>query len=84
MKTYEKFAAAALTFAALSGPAPAAEKHELYSHLPNTALSGVIDPQMADRSDIEKALPEDAEGSKEHRDRLDGDHTRQRLVRRGG
>ena len=57
MKTYEKFAAAALTFAALSGPAPAADKHELYSHLPNTALSGVIDPQMADRSDIEKALP---------------------------
>lgn len=57
MKTYGKFAAAALMFTALSGPAPAAEKHELYFHMPNTALSGVIDPQMGDRSDIEKALP---------------------------
>ncbi|WP_020479961.1 sugar ABC transporter substrate-binding protein [Sinorhizobium meliloti] len=57
MKTYGKFATAALLFTALSGPAFAADKHELYSHMPNTALSGVIDPQMDDRADIVKALP---------------------------
>lgn len=57
MKTYGNLAAAALLLTALSGPAFAADKHELYSHMPNTALSGVIDPQMDDRADIAKALP---------------------------
>ncbi|MCR6502343.1 sugar ABC transporter substrate-binding protein [Shinella sp. CPCC 101442] len=57
MKTYGKFISAALLFTALSGPVLAGDKHELYSHMPNTALSGVIDPQMADRADIAKALP---------------------------
>lgn len=35
----------------------AAPKHELYSLMPNTALSGVIDPDMPDRTAINKALP---------------------------
>ncbi|WP_273786555.1 sugar ABC transporter substrate-binding protein [Brucella intermedia] len=64
MKTYGKLAAAALLFTALSGPAFAADKHELYSHMPNTALSGVIDPQMDDRADIAKALPKTPKDSK--------------------
>ncbi|RKP57750.1 sugar ABC transporter substrate-binding protein [Pararobbsia silviterrae] len=32
-------------------------KDEIYSMLPNTALSGVIDPDMPDRTDIKKAWP---------------------------
>lgn len=40
-----------------AGPALAQDKHEIYKLLPNSALSGVIDPGMADRSDIAKALP---------------------------
>lgn len=46
---------AALGLAATT--AIAADKHEIYTLLPNSALSGVIDPAMADRSAIEKALP---------------------------
>ncbi|WP_136443714.1 sugar ABC transporter substrate-binding protein [Pacificoceanicola onchidii] len=41
----------------LAGTAMAEEGHEIYSLMPNTALSGVIDPNMSSRSDIEKALP---------------------------
>lgn len=35
----------------------AEEKNEIYTLLPNSALSGVIDPEMLDRSAINKALP---------------------------
>ena len=35
----------------------AAEKAEIYKLMPNTALSGVVDPEMPDRSAINKALP---------------------------
>lgn len=37
--------------------AVAQEKHEIYTLMPNSALSGVIDPDMPDRSAINKALP---------------------------
>lgn len=37
--------------------AAAQERHEIYTLLPNSALSGVIDPDMPDRSGINKALP---------------------------
>jgi len=46
---------AALALSAVT--ATAAEKHEIYKLLPNSALSGVIDPDMADRSTVAKALP---------------------------
>ncbi|WP_285434354.1 sugar ABC transporter substrate-binding protein [Pseudomonas sp. fls2-241-R2A-110] len=47
-----------LALASLIGTqAWAAPKHEIYSLMPNTALSGVIDPDMPDRSSINKALP---------------------------
>jgi ribose transport system substrate-binding protein len=47
-----------LALASLIGThAWAAPKHELYSLMPNTALSGVIDPDMPDRTLINKALP---------------------------
>lgn len=40
---------------------PAAEatvdKHEIYKMLPQTSLSGVVDPDMKDRKDINKAWP---------------------------
>ncbi|MBV4521164.1 sugar ABC transporter substrate-binding protein [Pseudomonas sp. SWRI74] len=46
------------TLATLIGThAWAASKHEIYSLIPNTALSGVIDPDMPDRTSINKALP---------------------------
>ncbi len=35
----------------------AADKHDIYKLLPNSALSGVIDPAMNDRSGVTKALP---------------------------
>ena len=41
----------------LAVPAFAQDKAEIYKLIPNSALSGVIDPEMADRSDIAKALP---------------------------
>lgn len=41
----------------LASTALAEEGHEIYSLMPNTALSGVIDPNMPSRADIEKALP---------------------------
>ena len=41
----------------LAVPAFAQDKAEIYKLMPNSALSGVIDPEMADRSDIAKALP---------------------------
>lgn len=43
----------------LSSAAWAEGKHEIYTLLPNTALSGVIDPDMPSRADINKALPLD-------------------------
>lgn len=47
-----------LALASLIGThAWAAPKHEIYSLMPNTALSGVIDPDMPDRTSINKALP---------------------------
>jgi ribose transport system substrate-binding protein len=47
-----------LALASLIGTqAWAAPKHEIYSLIPNTALSGVIDPDMPDRTSINKALP---------------------------
>ncbi|MBD9625024.1 sugar ABC transporter substrate-binding protein [Ensifer sp. ENS06] len=35
----------------------AADKHEIYKLLPNSALSGVIEPKLADRSEMPKGLP---------------------------
>ena len=58
--TFLKSASLMLCTAALAivtSSARAAEKHEIYKLLPNSALSGVIDPEMADRSGIAKALP---------------------------
>lgn len=46
---------AALALSAVT--ATAAEKYEIYKLLPNSALSGVIDPDLADRSTVAKALP---------------------------
>lgn len=50
-----------LVFAAVLAAAPAAsalaQGHEIYKLLPNTALSGVIDPGMEDRSAVKKAWP---------------------------
>jgi len=48
----------ALAMASLIGTcAWATPKHEIYRLMPNTALSGVIDPDMPDRTAINKALP---------------------------
>jgi ribose transport system substrate-binding protein len=41
----------------LAGPTAAEARHPLYQLIPNTALSGLVDPQMADRTDIDKGLP---------------------------
>ncbi|QXZ17165.1 sugar ABC transporter substrate-binding protein [Pseudomonas sp. AO-1] len=47
-----------LAMASLIGTcAWATPKHEIYRLMPNTALSGVIDPDMPDRTAINKALP---------------------------
>lgn len=40
------------------GTALAEEKHEIYRLLPHSSLSGLIDPNMEDRSSIDKALPD--------------------------
>ena len=48
--------ATALAFL-LAATASAEERHPLYKLIPNTALSGLVDPQMPDRTAIEKALP---------------------------
>lgn len=50
-------ATAALLIGGMALPAFAEDKAEIYTLMPNSALSGVIDPDMADRSDIPKALP---------------------------
>lgn len=39
--------------------ASAQDGHKIYTLMPNTALSGVIDPNMTDRSGIDRALPLD-------------------------
>jgi ribose transport system substrate-binding protein len=53
-----KFTAGVLcAFTLCSGPVLAEEKHEIYKLLPQSALSGLIDPNMEDRSSIDKALP---------------------------
>ncbi|QFQ86688.1 substrate-binding domain-containing protein [Paracoccus kondratievae] len=49
--------AAVLMSLALVAPVLAQDKAEIYTLMPNSALSGVIDPQMASRADIPKALP---------------------------
>jgi ribose transport system substrate-binding protein len=49
-------ASVALALAVCASEASAA-KEEIYTLMPNTALSGVIDPYMADRTDIKKAWP---------------------------
>lgn len=49
--------ALSISVAALASAAWAQEVHEVYSLMPNTALSGLINPYMPDRSGIEKALP---------------------------
>lgn len=56
---HRKTALALLSSAALlmALPAAAQDRHEIYTLLPNSALSGVIDPAMPDRSAINKALP---------------------------
>lgn len=46
---------AALAF--VTTTATAADKHEIYTLLPNSALSGVIEPRLADRSEMPKGLP---------------------------
>jgi ribose transport system substrate-binding protein len=38
-------------------PAYAQEKEKIYALMPNTSLSGVVDPYMADRASIKKAWP---------------------------
>lgn len=53
-------ATAALLIGGMALPAFAEDKAEIYTLMPNSALSGVIDPDMADRSDIPKALPTEA------------------------
>ncbi len=58
--TFLKSASLMLCTAALAimtSSASAAERHEIYKLLPNSALSGVIDPELADRSSVAKALP---------------------------
>lgn len=52
------FIGALLAATAWSAPARAADQSgSIYSLLPNTALSGVINPNMPDRTDIPKAWP---------------------------
>lgn len=46
---------AALAF--VTTTATAADKHEIYTLLPNSALSGVVEPRLADRSEMPKGLP---------------------------
>ncbi|WP_417241266.1 sugar ABC transporter substrate-binding protein [Celeribacter halophilus] len=43
-----------------TGLAAAADRPEIYSRMPDTALSGLLDTEMPDRTDIFKALPEGA------------------------
>ncbi|SDN03540.1 monosaccharide ABC transporter substrate-binding protein, CUT2 family (TC 3.A.1.2.-) [Ensifer sp. YR511] len=50
-------AAAVGLLAVVATSAGAEEKHDIYKLIPNTALSGVVDPQMEDRTSINKALP---------------------------
>ncbi|RWR28751.1 sugar ABC transporter substrate-binding protein [Sinirhodobacter populi] len=49
--------ASAVGLGLLAGAAAAQDRHELYSHMPDNALSGVADPYIEDRGDIDKALP---------------------------
>lgn len=60
MKHWKTTLSAILISAAfiMPGTLLAQDKPEIYSKLPNSALVGVFDPDMPDRSDIEKALPE--------------------------
>jgi ribose transport system substrate-binding protein len=48
----------AVALAIVCAAAPVAHsKEKIYSMLPNTALSGVVDPSMPDRTDVKKAWP---------------------------
>jgi ribose transport system substrate-binding protein len=49
--------ALSISVAALASTGWAQDAHEVYSLMPDTALSGLINPYMPDRSDIDKALP---------------------------
>lgn len=60
MKKAMTLKAAFLAVTALTSAAMAQDRHEIYTLMPNTALSGVIDPNMPSRADTEKALPIDA------------------------
>ncbi|MDZ3992525.1 sugar ABC transporter substrate-binding protein [Pseudomonas sp. Teo4] len=48
----------------LAGTANAEARHPLYQLIPNTALSGLVDPQMPDRAAIDKALPMKKKGQR--------------------
>jgi ribose transport system substrate-binding protein len=48
-----------------AAPAGAAEQAKIYTLMPNTSLSGVIDPNMPDRSAIKKAWPKKAADPKQ-------------------
>lgn len=62
MKHYNKLfvTAAIATMATVPNLTLAEDVHEVYSHMPNTALSGLINPHQPDRSNIDKALPNGA------------------------
>lgn len=57
MQKFKTMLAGLAATTVLASTALAEEGHEIYSLMPNTALSGVIDPNMPSRADIEKALP---------------------------
>lgn len=57
MKTKSPLICSALALAFAGVAAHAADKEKIYSLMPNTSLSGVIDPQMPDRTSIKKAWP---------------------------
>ena len=52
--------ASAMTLpAGLAAAQDDADKPEIYRLMPDTALSGLVDPYMPDRTDIEKAWPKE-------------------------
>lgn len=57
MQKFKTMLAGLAATTVLASTTLAEEGHEIYSLMPNTALSGVIDPNMPSRADIEKALP---------------------------
>lgn len=57
MRILAKLNVTLLAVTLLSAPAWSQDKSEIYKLMPNTALSGVIDPNMPSRADVKKALP---------------------------